>query len=123
MNIEIIEKNGVKIAHITDNAVVLKDLWSALDIVIAVRGKAGVKNFTIAKELIAPELFDRATGFAEKIQSKLLKFGMRCAIYGDFAEYTNKALIDFINESNNGDTLFFVPSKEIAFERLSISLL
>ena len=110
MNIEIVEKNGVKIAHITDNAVVLKDLWSALDIVIAVRGKAGVKNFTIAKELIAPEMFDRATGFADKIQSKLLKFGMRCAIYGDFAEYTDKAFTAFINDSNNGDTLFFVPS-------------
>lgn len=123
MNIEIVDKNGLKIAHITNDTVVLKDLWSALDLVIAVRGKAGVKNFMISKNLIAPELFDKATGFAEKIQSKLVKFGMRCAIYGDFSKYTDPAFVDFMNDSNIGDTLFFVPDKDIAAERLSISLL
>lgn len=123
MNIEITEKNGVKLAHVTNDTVVLKDVWSALDLVIMVRGKAGVKNFTISKDLIAPELYDRATGFAEKIQAKLQKFGMRCAIYGDFSEFKDQAFIDFMDNCNRGDTLFFVPDREIGAERLSISLL
>ena len=122
MKIEITEKNGVKLAHVTDDAVVLKDMWSALDLVIAVRGRAKVKNFTVPKEIIAPELFDKATGFAEKIQSKLNKFGMRCAIYGDFSMH-DSAFQNFMNDLNNGDTLFFTPDKETAAERLSISLL
>lgn len=123
MNLEITEKNGVKLAHVTNDTVVVKDMWSALDLVIIVRGKAGVKNFTISKDLIAPELFDRATGFAEKIQAKLQKFGMRCAIWGDFSEYKDQAFIDFMDTCNTGDTLFFVPDRETGAERLSISLL
>lgn len=123
MNLEITEKNGVKLAHVTNDTVVVKDMWSALDLVIIVRGKAGVKNFTISKDLIAPELFDRATGFAEKIQAKLQKFGMRCAIWGDFSEYKDQAFIDFMDTCNTGDTLFFVSDRETGAERLSISLL
>ena len=123
MNIEITEVNAVKIAHVTNDDIILKDMWSALDLVIAVRGKAGAKNFTISKDLIAPELFERATGFAEKIQAKLVKFGMRCAIYGDFSDFKDPTFVDLMESFNLGDTLFFTPDRETAAERLSISLL
>ncbi|NLY39420.1 MAG: DUF4180 domain-containing protein [Firmicutes bacterium] len=37
---------------------------------------------------------------------------LKLAIVGDYSKYTSKPLKDFIYESNNGNSIFFVPSIE-----------
>ena len=43
---------------------------------------------------------------------------IQIAIIGDFSKYTSKALRDFIYESNQGRSVFFVASEEEAAQKL-----
>jgi hypothetical protein len=42
----------------------------------------------------------------------------KLAIVGDYSKYTSKPLKDFIYESNNGNSIYFVPSVEEALLKL-----
>lgn len=79
----------------------------------------GTKNIVIAKEQIAEEFFVLSTGLAGEILQKLVNYGGRIAVYGDFSGYTSKPLRDFIYESNKGKDIFFVRTAEEAVDRLT----
>lgn len=121
MNIETIEKNGKTAAVIRGGSDerMITDVRSALDLMVSVDYQYSTNLVAIAKELICDDFFVLRTGLAGEILQKLINYGFKIAVYGDFSRYTSKPLHDFIYESNNGHDHFFVTSEEEAVERLT----
>lgn len=119
MKIKKVEKNGVICAVIQSGDKVIVDSQSALDVLMAAKYEAGTGNVAIGKELIAEEFFVLSSGLAGEILQKYVNYGGRIAIYGDFSRCTSKPLRDFIYESNQGRSVYFVPTEEEAVSRLT----
>ena len=121
MNIETIEKNGKTAAVIRGGSDerMITDVRSALDLMVSVDYQYSTNLVAIAKELICDDFFVLSTGLAGEILQKLINYGFKIAVYGDFSRYTSKPLHDFIYESNHGHDHFFVTSEEEAVERLT----
>ena len=121
MQLTEIQQNGVKIAVVISGEKVLTDTQSALDLLAAVSYETGADRFIIAKENLADSFFVLSTGLAGEVLQKFANYRAKVAIYGDFTGYTSKPLRDFIYESNKGNQVFFVPTKEEAVEKLANS--
>lgn len=119
MNLEKIIKNGITVAEVLGDELLITDVQSALDILMSAKYDAGTKNIVIDKKLIAEDFFILSTGLAGEILQKYINYGGRIAIYGDYSRYTSKPLKDFIYESNNGKDAFFVATKEEAVDMLT----
>ena len=116
--IERIERNSTVCAVVRSNAIVLSDAQSALDLLMTAKYEAGTKNIVLAKQQITPDFFILSTGLAGEILQKIINYGGRLAVYGDFSSYTSKPLHDFMYESNQGKDVSFVSTEEEAVERL-----
>ena len=118
MNIEKVEKNDTICAAVRSDKVVITDLQSALDLLMAAKYEVGTKNIVIDKKLIKDDFFILSSGLAGKILQKYINYGGRIAIYGDYSHYTSKPLHDFIFESNKGHDIYFAATKDEAVEYL-----
>lgn len=121
MRIEKISKNGLDVAHVIADEVIIKDLQSATDMMMGVRYETGIKNIAISKDLFADGFFILSSGLAGEILQKFVNYRFRIAVYGDYSKYTSKPLKDFIYESNKGRDIFFTDNLEIAVEKLTKS--
>ena len=119
MQFEKIDKNNVVCAVLNSEKKVFEDTQSALDILMSAKYDIGTKNIVIDKRLIVEDFFILSTGLAGEILQKYINYGGRIAIYGDYSHYTSKPLKDFIYESNNGNNVFFVSTKEDAINMLT----
>lgn len=117
--IQKIEANGVTCAVVQNDAPVITDAQSALELLMAAKYDLGTKNIVIGKQLIAEEFFILSSGLAGEILQKYVNYGGRIAIYGDFSHYTSKPLKDFIYESNQGRDVFFAATREDAISMLA----
>jgi hypothetical protein len=68
----------------------------------------------IKRECLADGFFDLSTGVAGEILQKFSNYRKRLAIVGDYADIRNKALKDFMYESNKTGQILFVGSAEEA---------
>lgn len=114
-----IEKNGKSCAVVRSDGLVITDTQSALDLLMSAKYDAGTKNIAIDKRLVADDFFVLSTGLAGAILQKIINYGGRIAIYGDYSRYTSKPLRDFMYESNKGRDVFFVCTEEEAVDRLA----
>ncbi len=119
MEIRVAEKNDIRCAVIIDSDKVIKDVRSALDLLMSVKYEADTKNIVIDKRLVCDDFFILSTGLAGEILQKYVNYGGRIAVYGDYSRYTSKPLKDFIYESNKGKDVFFVSSEEEAVDMLT----
>ena len=119
MEIKTTERNGVVCAVVSAGEKVVTDAQSALELLMSVQYEAGTKNIAISKKLVCEDFFVLSTGLAGEILQKLVNYGGRIAIYGDYARYTSKPLRDLIYESNKGKDVFFVATEAEAIERLT----
>lgn len=119
MTITQIEKNGIICAIVNSDEPVITDAQTALDVLMTAKYDAGTKNIVISKKLIVEDFFVLSTGLAGEVLQKLINYGGRIAIYGDFSHYTSKPLHDFIYESNKGKDAFFVTTEHEAIEMLT----
>lgn len=120
MKITKIEKNNKVCAIVNSPEKVITNVQSALDLLMTINYEAGTKNIAISKELITDDFFVLSTCLAGEILQKFINYGVRIAIYGDYSQYTSKALKDFIYESNNGKDVFFVCTEDEAVKRLTM---
>ena len=118
MNIEKVVKNGTICAVVRSDEIVITDAQSALDLLMTAKYNLGTKNIVIDKKWITEEFFILSSGLAGDILQKIINYGGRIAIYGDFSHYTSKPLHDFIYESNKGHDAFFVATEDEALECL-----
>jgi hypothetical protein len=121
MQINSIEQNGIKIAIATSSEKVITDTQSALDLLATVSYETGANRIILNKENIVDSFFVLSTGLAGEILQKFVNYHTKVAIYGDYTKYTSKPLKDFIYESNRGNSIFFLQTKEEAIERLANS--
>lgn len=122
MQFEKVQNGKSIIAVVTAEEKVIVDVQSALDLLISAKYVAGTKYLVIDKKLIAEDFFVLSTGLAGAVLQKFIDYEGKVAIYGDFSNYTSKPLKDFIYESNKGNDVFFVKTKEIAIEYLQNSI-
>ena len=118
MNIEYLKNNGIDIAVVSGDEVVIVDTQSALDLAMTVKYETGAERIVIDKSVICGDFFILSTGMAGEILQKFMNYHVKVAVYGDYSHYTSKPLKDFIYESNHGKNFFFVSTKEEAVQRL-----
>ena len=119
MKITKINNNGVEVAIVESNDIILRDVQSALDLMATVSYEVGCNRFIINKEAIIEDFFKLSTGIAGGILQKFSNYRVKLAICGDFSVYTSKALKDFIYESNKGNNIYFISTQEEGIDRLS----
>lgn len=113
------EKNNTVSAIVESESLVITDAQSAFELLMSAKYEVGTANLAISKKLIVEDFFILSTGLAGEILQKPINFGGRIAIYGDYSRYTSKPLHDFIYESNQGKTVFFVSTEAEAIDRLT----
>lgn len=118
MNIDIVEKNGNNVAVVYSDQILITDVQSALDFLMTVKYETGCANIAVNKDAIVEDFFILHTRLAGEVLQKVINYGMRFAVYGDFSQYTSKALKDFIYESNQGRDVYFQPTAALAVDKL-----
>lgn len=83
-----------------------------------IKYETGCTRFAVNKEAVCEEFFRLSTCLAGEILQKFVNYQVKFAVFGDYSHYTSKPLKDFIHESNNGNHVFFVPTREEAVEKL-----
>jgi hypothetical protein len=124
MTIEIMENrigireiNGIRIAEVISEGLVIRNIQDGLDLMGDVYFQ-GFDRMILHEKNITPEFFDLKTRMAGEILQKFSNYRIRLSIVGDFSKYTRKSIRDFIFESNKMGQISFVGSVEEARERL-----
>ena len=115
---ETILHNGVTLAVIQEDQLVIRETQDALDLMAEAR-YLGSDCLILAAENLDPAFFDLKTRLAGEILQKFSNYRMRLAIVGDFSGFQSKSLKDFIKESNRTGRVIFVPTAEEARQLLS----
>lgn len=119
MEITVIREDGVGVAVVSSNTVLITDVQSALDLMASVAYEAACDRSILPKAAICEDFFDLKTRLAGEILQKFVNYQVKVAIVGDLSGYPSKSLKDFIYESNRGNDIFFVPDEERAMDKLS----
>jgi hypothetical protein len=106
------------IALIMADEVIIKDTQSALDLIASAQYETDCDKLIIDKSCVADDFFVLSTGIAGEILQKFINYRKKVAILGDYSEYTSKALRDFIYESNNGNSIYFLQTIDEAVLKL-----
>lgn len=118
MKIEINKVNGIQLAEIVSDEVLIHETQDALDIMAECTYQDSWKIIIHEKNII-PDFFDLKTGIAGDILQKFSTYNVQLAIVGDFSKYESKSLHDFIFESNKYGRINFVKTTVEAKERLA----
>ncbi|MCA0276790.1 MAG: DUF4180 domain-containing protein [Proteobacteria bacterium] len=70
---------------------------------------------------LGPDFLKLSTGVAGEVFQKFVNYRLRCAIVGDIAAEleASKALRDFVRETNEGKSIWFVPDLDALRARLA----
>ncbi|MBE7098270.1 DUF4180 domain-containing protein [Bacillus cereus] len=119
MEIKKVVIDGINIAVIRNDKVLISDVQSALDTMATVQYEVDAKHIIIDKSLISEKFFDLKTRLAGDILQKFINYRVKIAIIGDFSMYTSKSLKDFIYECSKGKDIFYLATEQQAIEKLS----
>ncbi|WP_342376390.1 DUF4180 domain-containing protein [Bacillus thuringiensis] len=119
MEIKKLVIDGINIAVIRNDKVLISDVQSALDTMETVQYEVDAKHIIIHKSLISEDFFNLKTRLAGDILQKFINYKVKFAIVGDFSMYTSKSLKDFIYECNKGKDIFYLATEQQAIEKLS----
>ncbi|PFJ54907.1 cytoplasmic protein [Bacillus cereus] len=119
MEIKKLVIDGINIAVIKNDKVLISDVQTSLDLMATVQYEVDAKHIIIDKSLISEKFFDLKTRLAGDILQKFINYKVKIAIIGDFSMYTSKSLKDFIYECNKGKDIFYLVTEQQAIEKLS----
>ena len=119
MEKRIIIKNGVRIAAVHSDEVLISDTQSALDLIATISYDDECECIVLNQAAFAKEFFVLSSGVAGEVLQKVVNYRKKLAIVGDFAGYTSKPLQDFIVECNRGHSIFFVATEQEGIDRLA----
>jgi hypothetical protein len=114
MQFKIHEINGVEIAEVTSEDVLIKSAQDMLDLMAEISSRVII----IKKEVFNESFFDLNSGLAGEILQKLSNYFMKLGVVGDFSKYS-KNFKSFIYESNLSGNIVFVDTTEEAIQKLS----
>ncbi|EFM10662.1 conserved hypothetical protein [Paenibacillus curdlanolyticus YK9] len=118
MNITVNEKDGSRVAVISSDSLIIKNVDDALDLLADVHYNHGCDKMLVRKENIVEDFFELSTRLAGEILQKYTNYQMAIAIVGEFGSYNSKSLNDFIYECNQGKKIVFRSTEEEALEAL-----
>ena len=107
------------IVVVKSNELIIKDVQSAIDLIMTIKYETNCNKIAINKEAVIEDFFILSKGLAGEILQKFVNYQTKFAIYGDYSKYTSKPLRDFIYESNKGKDIFFVENEENAIKILN----
>jgi len=119
MRIDLNNINGISIAEVISEGVIIHETQDALDL-MADCGYQGARSIIIQEKNIIPEFFDLKTGIAGDILQRFSNYDVRLAIVGDFSRFKSKSLRDFVRESNRVGRINFVGSLQEAKDKLTV---
>ncbi|AZJ20820.1 DUF4180 domain-containing protein [Bacillus wiedmannii] len=119
MEIKKVVIDGINIAIIRNEKLLISDIQTALDLMATVQYEVDAKHIIIDKSLITESFFDLKTRLAGDILQKFINYRVKVAIIGDFSMYTSKSFKDFIYECNKGKDIFYLATEQQAIEKLS----
>lgn len=118
MKIEKHTIDGVKIAEVTSDDLVIGNVQDGLDL-LGTLYYDGFDGIIIHAENITPSFFDLRTGIAGEILQKYSNYRMRLAVVGDFSKYSSRNMKAFIFESNKLGQVSFVGTTSDALKMLN----
>jgi hypothetical protein len=118
MDVRIDQIEASQIAIVNSAEILIATTQDAIDLMATVRHLYGCNKMIINKAVIAEGFFDLKTGIAGDILQKYTNYNMKLALIGDFSVYQSKSLTDFIRESNKGNQILFLPTVEMAIDKL-----
>jgi hypothetical protein len=121
VEINTIYNNDKGIAIVKSSEILITDVQSALDFIATIRYKTDCDRIVLNKSAICEDFFQLKTKLAGEILQKFINYYVKIAIIGDFSVYSSKSLRDFIYESNNGESIFFLPDENQAIEKFSVN--
>ena len=119
MKTKYIRQNGVQIAVIQNEEVIIRDAQAALDLIATVLYEKDCDRIALPKTALPEDFFVLSTGIAGAVLQKFVSYRCKLAIFGDYSCYTSKPLKDFIYESNKSRRVFFVADEAEAVEKLA----
>lgn len=117
MELKLIEYGTAIVAELIADEEVISTSADGLDLV----GNAyfqGAHGVVLYVHQLAPLFFDLKTGMAGEILQTFSNYRMKLAIVGNFEPAGNKAIHDFIRESNSVGHINFVSTREEGVERM-----
>lgn len=111
-------ENGIEIAEVTSDGLLITNESDGLDLVGTLYFQ-GYDRMIVYKDAITPKFFDLKTGLAGEILQKFSNYRMRLVIVGDFKSYSSESLQAFIAECNRGKMVNMVEKCSDAIQRLS----
>jgi len=118
MKIDIIEINGIHLAELISDEIIIIEPQDALDI-MAEAGYLGSVKLIFHEKNLGSDFFDLKSGLAGEILQKFSNYRVQLAIISDHTKFSSKSLRDFISESNRQGRIFFVNSRDEAIKKLA----
>lgn len=118
MELSIVTASGHTIAAPLTDEVVITTAQDALDL-MATTQHQGANVVMLSEKNITPDFFDLKTGIAGEILQKYSNYQMKLVIIGDFDRFNSQSLRAFMLESNRGNLIAFVATKQDALDHLS----
>lgn len=118
MEIKAHEADGISIAEVISDELILTAPDNALDLIGNI-SYSGFDGVILHAKNITPEFFDLKTKLAGEILQKFTTYRLRLCIIGDFTNVESKSLRDFIYESNKGRQVNFVSTTEEGISSLT----
>ncbi len=111
--------NNASIVYIDNIDILVRDSDEVLDLLMTVQYETNCSKVIFDKKSFCEEFFDLKTGIAGEIFQRIVTYGIKIAIVGDFSMYYSKSLHDFIYETNKGKDIYFVSSIDDAIDKLN----
>ncbi|MBA2941859.1 DUF4180 domain-containing protein [Paenibacillus sp. CGMCC 1.16610] len=118
MKITVDIRNNSKVAIVQSDDILISNVQEALDLMASVQYLEEAHKILMDKSNISEDFFELKTRLAGEILQKFTNYKVKFAIVGDFDVYNSKSLKDFIYESNQGNSVFFLKDKEAALDAL-----
>ena len=118
MDIKITQHNGINIAEVISDKIVIREVQDAVDLMAECNSRDSGRILLQDYNIVA-DFYNLKTGIAGDILQKFSNYQVRLAIVGDFSKYPGNSLRDFIFESNKHGRIFFAENIQSAIERLS----
>lgn len=111
MDFESIEINGQSAARVADRGVVVTSAQDALTLV----AESGCGRIVLRREQLHPDFYELRSGLAGEVMQKIVTYGCRLAIVGDFGDVHSRSFRALMHESNRtGRVVFAATEAEIA---------
>jgi hypothetical protein len=122
VNGSIVEVHGQRVYECPAEGPRIARAQDAVNLIAAARS-AGATITTVPIKRLAPEFFQLKTCVAGEIVQKFVTYGLTVAILGDMRDLVkgSKALHDFVYESNQRGTVWFLQDRQEFEERLAKS--